>query len=309
MSYILGPGNPGGYVQMNQLPVNMDHEDFQDILILGPECRERFLITEEIPELRDHDMHMGGVSWLRGHYHVGRKDPDIHTLLFTLGGGGQVRLPGRSEMITPGSVTLLPAHQPFLFELGAAEQEWRMAWLLLDDSEVWSALRGQPADVFQHDQVWAISPMMDALYHQIKTPRRRRMVGLISEMLTDLLLRESGYSRLEMTVRQLYAQLEDQLHHPWSQARLAERVHCSVPHLNRVCKKLYGQGPMSRLADLRLQRAGELLASSNWQVSQIAQRVGYADAFNFSHWFRGRTGMSPTQFRRYSRRRSSQYEA
>lgn len=118
-----------------------------------------------------------------------------------------------------------------------------MAWLLLDDSEVWSALRGQPADVFQHDQVWAISPMMDALYHQIKTPRRRRMVGLISEMLTDLLLRESGYSRLEMTVRQLYAQLEDQLHHPWSQARLAERVHCSVPHLNRVCKKLYGQGP------------------------------------------------------------------
>ena len=306
MGYILGSGNLNSYVQMNQLPVIMDHENFQDILILGPECRERFLITEEIPELRDHDMHMGGVSWLRGRYHVGRKDPNIHTLLFTLGGGGQVLLPGRSEVITPGSVTLLPAHQPFLFELGTAEQEWRMAWLLLDDSEVWSALRGQPADVFQHDQVWAISPMMDALYHQIKTPRRRRMVGLISEILTDVLLRESGFSRLEMTVRQLYAQLEDQLHHPWSQARLAERVHCSVPHLNRVCKKLYGQGPMSRLADLRLQRAGELLASSNWQVSQIAQRVGYADAFNFSHWFRGRTGMSPTQFRRYSRSRSLQ---
>nr|MDQ2696430.1 helix-turn-helix transcriptional regulator [Pseudomonadota bacterium] len=116
-----------------------------------------------------------------------------------------------------------------------------------------------------------------------------------------LLLREPGYSRLEMAVRQLFAQLEDQLHHPWTQDALARAVHCSVPHLNRVCRKLYGQGPMSRLADLRLQRARELLVTSHWQVSQIAQRVGYGDAFNFSHWFRSRTGMSPSQYRAQAR--------
>lgn len=62
---------------MSQKPVNLDHGEFQDVLILGPECRERFLITEEIPEFLEHDIHMGGVSWLRGSYHVGRKDPDL----------------------------------------------------------------------------------------------------------------------------------------------------------------------------------------------------------------------------------------
>lgn len=280
---------------MNQQPVNMDHGEFQDVLHLGPECRERFLITEEVPEMLDHGIHMGGISWLRGSYQVGRKDPDIHTLLFTMGGRGRLQVPGRTLEITPGSVTLLPARRPFLFELGG--DDWRMAWLLLRDSHTWSTLKAQEADVFQHEQVWALSPLMDALYHQIRTPRRRRLVTLLNELLVELLLRETGYSRLEMAVRQLFAQLEEQLHHHWTQATLAQAVHCSVPHLNRVCRKLYGQGPMSRLADLRLQRSRELLINSNWQVSQIAQRVGYSDAFNFSHWFRGRTGMAPSQYR------------
>lgn len=288
---------------MNQPPVDMDHTEFQDILILGPECRERFLITEEVPELLDHGLHMGGISWLKGRYHVGRKNPDIHTLLFTLGGEGRLHVPGRSMAITPGSVTLLPARSPFLFELGG--DDWRMTWLLLRDSQAWSSLKRQDADVFQHEQVWAISPLMDALYHQIRTPRRRRLVALLNELLVELLLHETGYSRLEMSVRQLFAQLEDQLHHRWSQAALAGAVHCSIPHLNRVCRKLYDQGPMTRLADLRLQRARELLINSNWQVSQIAQRVGYADAFNFSHWFRGRTGVSPSQYRTQSRQKES----
>lgn len=284
---------------MNQQAVNSDHVEFEDVLHLGPECRERFLVTDEVPEFQEHGIHMGGISWLKGSYRVGRKKPDLHTLLMTLGGGGRLHLPGKSLPIEPGSVTLLPVNQPFLFEL--TEPDWRMAWLLLQDSQLWSPLKAQMADVYQHEQVWAISPLMDALYHQTQTARRGRFVALLDEMLAEMLLFASGYSRLEMSIRQLFAQLEDQLHQPWSQQTLASRVHCSVPHLNRVCRKLYGQGPMSRLADMRLQCARELLMHSNWRVSQIAQRVGYSDAFNFSHWFRGRTGLSPSRFRAQSR--------
>ena len=284
---------------MNQQPVNLNHDEFQDLLVLGPECRERFLITEEVPEMQDYDLHLGGVSVLQGRYQVGQKTPDLHTLLFTTAGRGRLSLPGRQLAIPPGSVTLLPAGRPFLFELDG--DDWHMAWLLLRDSGTWARLREHDSDVFQHDQVWALAPLMDSLYHQSRTPRRRPLLTLVHELLTEILSQQGGFSRLEMAVRQLFARLEAQLHQKWSQAALAEAVHCSVPHLNRVCRKLYGQSPMHRLARLRLQRARELLAHSNWQISQVAQRVGYPDAFNFSHWFRHQTGVSPSHYRAQAR--------
>jgi transcriptional regulator GlxA family with amidase domain len=48
----------------------------------------------------------------------------------------------------------------------------------------------------------------------------------------------------------------------------------------------------------RIQRAQTLLAFSNHGVSQIASLLGYADAFCFSHQFKQRTGVSPTEYRR-----------
>jgi AraC-like DNA-binding protein len=47
----------------------------------------------------------------------------------------------------------------------------------------------------------------------------------------------------------------------------------------------------------RIQRAQTLLAFSGHSVKQIADMLGYADAFCFSHQFTARTGTSPSAFR------------
>jgi AraC-like DNA-binding protein len=51
---------------------------------------------------------------------------------------------------------------------------------------------------------------------------------------------------------------------------------------------------------VRLERARALLADPTLSVAQVAQRLGYRDAANFSRAFRRQTGMPPSAFRRGS---------
>jgi len=79
---------------------------------------------------------------------------------------------------------------------------------------------------------------------------------------------------------------------------LADRAHYSRDHFVRLFKKRRGVTPNEFVIRTRVQRAQTLLSFSNHSVGQIASLLGYADAFCFSHQFKERTGVSPTEFRR-----------
>lgn len=51
------------------------------------------------------------------------------------------------------------------------------------------------------------------------------------------------------------------------------------------------------LKRLRLQTAKRLLESSEQNLTEIAQTVGFQNQFSFSHFFKRETGVSPRQFR------------
>lgn len=65
------------------------HDDVQ----LAPACKERFLTLTEIPEWKRADIFMAGLAELRDGYHVERDKVGVHTLLFTIEGGGVLITP------------------------------------------------------------------------------------------------------------------------------------------------------------------------------------------------------------------------
>ena len=55
------------------------------------------------------------------------------------------------------------------------------------------------------------------------------------------------------------------------------------------------------LRDLRLRRAEELLATTGFNLSEIAQQIGYGHAETFSASFRKSRGLTPGEYRRWSK--------
>jgi AraC family transcriptional regulator len=81
---------------------------------------------------------------------------------------------------------------------------------------------------------------------------------------------------------------------------LSAAVGMNVHHFSRLFKRSTGLAPHQYLGDMRLERAKRMLADGRAQIIEIAYEIGYANPSQFSAFFRKRTGLSPTEFRRTS---------
>ena len=85
---------------------------------------------------------------------------------------------------------------------------------------------------------------------------------------------------------------------PLSVEEIARLLNIDRRHLGRLFTAQTGMSPKEYLIRVRLQNAAELLRSSDYPVSEIAQLVGYDDCGSFLKIFKKKYGMTPSQFRR-----------
>lgn len=81
-------------------------------------------------------------------------------------------------------------------------------------------------------------------------------------------------------------------------AQMARKLHVSVDHFIRLFKQVRGVTPGEFVVSARLETASSLLLFTRRTVSQIADELGYCDAFHFSKQFKMRMGVSPLAYRR-----------
>lgn len=92
----------------------------------------------------------------------------------------------------------------------------------------------------------------------------------------------------------------------WTVAELAAAVGVSRSTLAARFSSLVGQPPAAYLARWRMTLASDLLVERpELTLSEVARRVGYADAFSFSAAFKRVQGISPAHHRRGGARRDT----
>ncbi len=241
-----------------------------------------------------------GLAKTKGNYQVARRNPDFHILLFTTGGSGVCKSPGRQLTATRGDLLIMPAHCPHHFRVLRAP--WKIFWFFFDP------------------KVWII----DAVDIEMKTSRRfKELEWLLGCCYSETVGNEedhidSGWHLCNLILRFVRDELKTQetarnhitykrlnhlikcidsrLDHPWTLQEMAAELCMCQRNTTYWVKKYLGTTPMRLVMRLRMQRAAQLLAQTDYKVHTVSRLVGYGNQFAFSVAFRRYHNKSPREF-------------
>ncbi len=94
--------------------------------------------------------------------------------------------------------------------------------------------------------------------------------------------------------------IEQRLSETFTLEALAERMHGSPYHLQRMFKRSRGVTPAQYAQEKRIERAKQLLCGTDHSVAAVAAQVGMPNSAHFATVFAAKTGLTPTQYRRQS---------
>lgn len=138
------------------------------------------------------------------------------------------------------------------------------------------------------------------------TDRRVPHLTLVSALLAGehaRFDRQSGAARPapkpeDAKVRAAIEHMRQALEKRWTVTELARRVGLSRPVFARRFVEATGISPLRYLAGLRMERAAELLRTSDESLARVGSLVGYDSEFAFNRAFKRHHRLAPGGFRR-----------
>lgn len=131
--------------------------------------------------------------------------------------------------------------------------------------------------------------------------------SLLRQLLPEELLswkdpfREGRYERDEQAkrrvIREVLAIVERDVERDIGLDYIAQKVHISSCYLSALFREATGQGLISYITDYRMKLASELLRKTNLRIFEVAQRTGYRSTPYFCTVFKGKYGITPSEFR------------
>jgi AraC-like DNA-binding protein len=126
---------------------------------------------------------------------------------------------------------------------------------------------------------------------------------IFTYVLREIVARQGGaqagwsHAVADPPVRAVVALMHEDCAHPWTLEELAARAGLSRTVLAERFRTAMGETPLAYLRTVRMQKAMRILAGTTRTLEQVAQAVGYQDAFGFSKVFKRSVGLSPREFR------------
>ena len=286
---------------------------WKDILNIHSDCIEDFIHFDKLPGHANELIAFAGLSYLQTEYQIGKTGKGelclgndsnrghVHYLISTHAGEGKITLGDKQFFVDPGSIILLPAGTPFLYELSG--EYWDMCWLLLHDCAEYQFVHQLQPSVYSSsnaEPLYQTMSLIRSFTHSeglYQADILLRLVEVLVYQIAKTLNMGQQLTKQQQKFHGLIRRINKQLQLPWTVKQLAGEMHISEPHFFRLCKKETGMTPIKLLTHNRLEYACYLLRYTQYNLEQIADTVGYGDSASFAHRFKKDYGLSPGRWR------------
>jgi len=225
---------------------------------------------------------------------------------------------------------VLLLHAPFLmlvnprasYKIGDENhpRRWRESWMYFAPLDRWESKLNWPVilpgimGLVPKDRVLlkSMARACDEAIDVLTSPLTFRHELAMNHLERLLILAQQAVSRgpgshVDARIQGVVDHLNLHLHEPLSVSALAATAHMSESHLAHLFRQQVGVPPKRFIEFRRMQRAMDLLISTHRPIGQIANEVGFENAFHFSARFRRCTGCSPRKLRQNPDRRPKCY--
>lgn len=120
----------------------------------------------------------------------------------------------------------------------------------------------------------------------------------LSKILSVVRNQEFAGKTIERTIRKACVYFRENLNTNVNIEQLARELNVGYSYFRQMFRKYTGISPTQYHLSLRIQKAKDLLVSTDQSSKEIAIDLGFESYFYFSRIFKDKTGKSPTEFRR-----------
>lgn len=227
-------------------------------------------------------------------------------------------LRNRTYRVRRGSVCLLDLHEPVTYGNDKAEaaDNW---WFTLggrDMAETFADLEADQNPVFEKVSTQRLDNLFRELLGLIKQQPvafEIKASAVILSILAELYVVRQPHSSLDLDLVKLPRRISLLSRPVRDSIRYMARVHhepqlaglkqindvtgLSLHHFVKLFHREVGTSPIQYLNRYRVEKAKQILVTSNHSMAEVAQMVGIPDQFRFARLFRKITGATPSQFR------------
>jgi AraC family transcriptional regulator, arabinose operon regulatory protein len=253
----------------------------------------------------------------KGHTCVREKGCSEAIFIYCSEGKGWCEIAGKMHEVAANQLLVLPPSTPHAY--GASKKEpWTIYWLHAVGANMplyldRLAVTAEKPIVRLGGDVQLLSlfeEVMEELEHGFTSTHLLYAAHTLTHLMGLILRHKDEFGYGTANVRERVAKsiefMKGHLREPLKIAPLAALVSLSRSHYTTLFQRVTGYAPLTYLNHLRMQRAVQLLNTTDLSIKQISDQLGFCDQFYFSRAFAKMHNHSPSEHRRRYGRLPSQ---
>lgn len=236
---------------------------------------------------------------------TGRRD---YQLLYIAKGKGHFYFDGKEQIITEGNMILYRPNEVQMYYYYAPDKT-EAYWVHFTGRHVESILEFYELPETENVFYTGTSPDYQWMYRQMIQELqlcRANYEELLSLMLRHIFIMINRYivegrkasSDIQNEIECATHYFNENYNKPLNIDEYAESRHMSTCWFIRSFKQILKVTPMQYILSLRMANAQSLLETSEYNISEIAEAVGYDNPLYFSRLFHKHIGVSPSEYRK-----------